>query len=50
MEFLVVGFDPTQGSSHIFEVKQPGMSMDHGLAGYWAIGSGAPMALASLTG
>ena len=44
-DLLVVGFDDT---SHIYTVRNPGISQDHTALGFWAIGSGAPAALASL--
>jgi len=44
-DLLVVGFDDV---SHIFTIENPGVSKDHTGLGFWAIGSGAPAALASL--
>lgn len=44
-DLLIVGIDDT---SHIYTVKNPGISQDHTGLGFWAIGSGAPAALASL--
>lgn len=44
-DLLVVGFDDV---SHIYTVSNPGVAHDHTGLGFWAIGSGAPAALASL--
>lgn len=49
MQFLILGFDANTGSPHIFEIGNPGICSDHRSVGYWAIGSGAAMALASIT-
>jgi hypothetical protein len=49
VDFLVYGFDHTSNKSpHMFIVKSPGnvINLDH--LGYYAIGSGARMAMASL--
>jgi 20S proteasome alpha/beta subunit len=42
---LIVGFDDT---SHIYTIDNPGTSKDHTGLGFWAIGSGAAAAIASL--
>ena len=44
-DLLVVGFDD---AAHIYTVKNPGISADHTGLGFWAIGSGAPAAIANL--
>jgi len=46
-EFMVCGFDSGH-EAHIFTVSDPGTSKDRSTIGYWAIGSGEYMALASL--
>jgi 20S proteasome alpha/beta subunit len=47
IEFLVCGFD-WRGFGKIFMVKNPGRIQNIGLLDYWAIGSGANIALAHL--
>jgi 20S proteasome alpha/beta subunit len=49
VQFLVVGVDPPTDRAHIFEIDNPGICDDHRDLGYWAVGSGAAMALASIT-
>ena len=44
-DLLVVGFDD---AAHIYTVENPGISKDHTGLGFWAIGSGAPAAIANL--
>lgn len=44
-DLLIAGFDDT---GRIFTVKNPGVSQDYTGLGFWAIGSGAPAALANL--
>lgn len=46
-EFMVCGFD-FDHEAHIFTVSDPGISKDRSMTGFWAIGSGEYMALASL--
>lgn len=47
--FLVSGYDPTtRNTAHLFEVKNPGNWFDLDHMQYWAIGSGANIAMASL--
>jgi hypothetical protein len=48
-DFIVYGFS-RRGMSRMFEVKNPGYSTNRDALGYWAVGSGSVMALASLTG
>lgn len=47
IDLLVFGFDPA-GQPHIFQVENPGRPIDRDLITYWAIGSGANMALSAL--
>jgi hypothetical protein len=44
-DLLVVGFDD---AAHIYTVENPGLSKDHTGLGFWAIGTGAPAAIANL--
>jgi hypothetical protein len=44
-DLLIAGFDDT---GRIFTVENPGVSKDHTGLGFWAIGSGAPAAIANL--
>jgi hypothetical protein len=46
-EFLMVGFD-SQPKAHLFTVCNPCVVQHHDQMGYWAIGSGSSLALASL--
>jgi 20S proteasome alpha/beta subunit len=46
-EFLITGFDHLQ-NPHILTVEDPGVIKDHGVSGYWAIGSGSLAALGAL--
>jgi len=48
VSFLIVGADPL-GLPHIAALNNPGDIIPHDLTGMWAIGSGATLALASLT-
>ena len=46
-DLLLCGFD-SGGTPHIFSVVEPGVSIDHDMSGYHAIGSGAAFAIAKL--
>lgn len=48
INLLVCGFDSI-GFPHIFEITEPGEVIDHDLAGYAAMGSGAQMAMGVLS-
>jgi hypothetical protein len=47
--FIVYGFDQITKTSHLYEIHSPGSSSNHDLTRYCAVGSGAAMAMASLT-
>jgi 20S proteasome alpha/beta subunit len=47
LDFLVVGFDPN-GSPRVLAITPPGVEHRYDLPGFWAIGSGAGVALDNL--
>jgi hypothetical protein len=49
IHFLVIGHGPDSDRPQIYEIENPGIYHDHQYTGYWAIGSGTAMALASIT-